>query len=236
MKNDQAASASLSQAVGRSEERHDVVGPVTLRGFAALLDLSPDEARLDEGLPPLWHWGLFQDWVRPASIGDDGHPRRGGFLPAIEGLDSRMFAGGRLQFLRRLRPGEAVTRRSIIREVKETEGGAGRLVVITVEHRIGGDAGDATIEEQDLVFRAAVPLPARADLDGGSSAASYARGSAPWPVLLPWTPACICRQAVDARGMASERRLPTANVERRRRRLHDGGGRAGFRVNRRARL
>ena len=56
MKNDQAASASLSQAVGRSEERHDVVGPVTLRGFAALLDLSPDEARLDEGLPPLWHW------------------------------------------------------------------------------------------------------------------------------------------------------------------------------------
>jgi 3-methylfumaryl-CoA hydratase len=163
MKNDQAVSAALSQVVGRSEDRHDVVGPVTLRGFAALLDLSPAEARLDEGLPPLWHWGLFQDWVRPASIGDDGHPRRGGFLPAIEGLDSRMFAGGRLRFLRRLRPGEAVTRRSVIREVKETQGGAGRLVVVTVEHHIGGEAGDATVEEQDLVFRSAGPLPARAD-------------------------------------------------------------------------
>ncbi len=149
------------RAVGRLEERKDVVGPVTLRGFAALLDLSAEEAGLHTGLPPLWHWGLFQDWVRPAALGGDGHPRRGGFLPEVAGLDSRMFAGGRLDFHRRLQLGEAVTRRSEIRHVKETEGRAGRLVIVTVARTIGGEAGPAIIEEQDLVFRAAVPLPAK---------------------------------------------------------------------------
>jgi hydroxyacyl-ACP dehydratase HTD2-like protein with hotdog domain len=49
----------------------------------------------------------------------------------------------------------------VIRTVKETAGGAGRLVIVTVVHEIGGAAGPAITEEQDLVFRAAVPLPAR---------------------------------------------------------------------------
>jgi hydroxyacyl-ACP dehydratase HTD2-like protein with hotdog domain len=151
----------IETAIGRAEERRDVVGPVTLRGFAALLDVSAEEVALETGLPPLWHWGLFQDWVRPASLGGDGHPRRGAFLPAVAGLDSRMFAGGRLEFHRRLQLGEAVTRRSVIRTVKETAGGAGRLLIVTVEHTIGGEAGPAITEEQDLVFRAAVPLPAK---------------------------------------------------------------------------
>ena len=149
------------QAIGRVEERQDVVGAVTLRGFAAMLDVSAQDVALNKGLPPLWHWGLFQDWVRPTSLGADGHPRRGGFLPAVAGLESRMFAGGRLEFHRRLRQGEAVTRRSVIRHVKDTAGGAGRLVIVTVEHSIGGEAGPAVTEEQDLVFRAAVPLAAK---------------------------------------------------------------------------
>jgi 3-methylfumaryl-CoA hydratase len=151
----------VEQAIGRAEERQDVVGPVTLRGFAALLDVSAEDVALETGLPPLWHWGLFQDWVRPASLGGDGHPRRGGFLPAVAGLDSRMFAGGRLHFHRRLQLGEPVIRRSVIGNVRETEGGAGRLVIVTVLHEIGGEAGPAITEEQDLVFRAAVPLPVR---------------------------------------------------------------------------
>jgi hydroxyacyl-ACP dehydratase HTD2-like protein with hotdog domain len=149
-------------AIGRAEERQDVVGPVTFRGFAALLDVSAEAVALESGLPPLWHWGLFQDWVRPDSLGDDGHPRRGGFLPAIDGLDSRMFAGGRLDFHRRLQLGEAVTRRSVIRQIKETDGGTGRLLIVTVLHTIGSEAGPAITEEQDLVFRAPVPLQARA--------------------------------------------------------------------------
>jgi 3-methylfumaryl-CoA hydratase len=155
------SAADVATAVGRSEERQDVLGPVTLRGFAAMLDLSAQDADLPGGLPPLWHWGLFQDWVLPASLGQDGHPRRGGFLPVVEGLDSRMFAGGRLTFHRRLQLGEAVTRRSVITTVKETSGGAGRLLIVTVEHAIAGAFGLAITEAQDLVFRSAEPLPAR---------------------------------------------------------------------------
>jgi 3-methylfumaryl-CoA hydratase len=158
----EAKTGTPADALGRTQERADVVGPVTLHGFAALFDLSPEEAGLSDGLPPLWHWGLFQDWVRPGRIGADGHPRRGDFLPAVAGLDSRMFAGGRLTFHRRPKAGAAVTRRSVIRTIKETTGGAGRLVIATVEHSISDAEGLAVVEEQDLVFRSAVPLPARA--------------------------------------------------------------------------
>lgn len=162
-----------------------MVGPATMRGFAALLDVSAEEVALDTGLPPLWHWGLFQDWLRPAFLGGDGHPRRGGFLPAVAGLDSRMFAGGRLQFHRRLQLGEVATRRSVIRHVKETEGGAGRLVIVTVEHAIGGEAGPAITEEQDLVFRAAVPLPARPpETVPGAPAEAWRRRVTPDSVTL----------------------------------------------------
>ena len=177
--------SGVTAAIGRVEDRQDVVGPVTLRGFAALLDVSAEEVALSTGLPPLWHWGLFQDWVQPAALGGDGHPRRGGFLPAVDGLDSRMFAGGRLDFHRRLQLGEAVTRRSVIRNVRETEGGAGRLVIVTVVHEIGGEAGPAVAEEQDLVFRAAVPLPVKpAELAAEAPASAWRREVTPDSVTL----------------------------------------------------
>ncbi|MFN3449136.1 MAG: MaoC family dehydratase N-terminal domain-containing protein, partial [Roseococcus sp.] len=119
--------------IGRSETQEDVLEPAALARMAATLDAPPP----GEEAPPLWHWMLFQDWRRPAGVGADGHPRRGGFLPALEDLPRRMWAGGRILFTGNpLRAGEAVRRVTTIQAVTEKTGGSGRLVFVTLRHEL----------------------------------------------------------------------------------------------------
>lgn len=137
--------------VGRTETREDRLDARLVCGLAATLGRPVPAV-----LPPLWHWMLFQDWVLPEGIGPDGHPKRGGFLPPVHDLPRRMWAGGRVRFRdAALRPGDAVRRTSTILKVEEKSGGSGRLVFVTVGHRIEGPAGPAVEEEQDLVYRGA---------------------------------------------------------------------------------
>jgi hydroxyacyl-ACP dehydratase HTD2-like protein with hotdog domain len=140
-----------SDYLGRSETRADIVSPLLVQGMAASLDLPPPEREL----PPLWHWLLFQHWAPPSALGADGHPRRGGFLPPVDDLPRRMWAGGRVTFAAPLHVGEQVRRTSTIRAIEEKTGGSGRLVFVTVAHEIAGEAGPAIHEEQDIVYRGA---------------------------------------------------------------------------------
>ena len=150
---------------GRTETVSDQVWPPLIRHMAATLGVEvPDR------LPPLWHWMLFQHWVPPAGLGPDGHPARGGFLPPVHDLPRRMWAGGRLRLLAPLRAGDPVSRTSTILSVSEKQGGSGRLVFVTVQHRIEGPAGLAIEEEQDIVYRGA---------DG--AAVKAAPAAEPWP-------------------------------------------------------
>jgi 3-methylfumaryl-CoA hydratase len=149
--------------IGRSERREDTVWPLSARALAATLNLP---APTGEYLPPLWHWILFQQWVPARELGGDGHPQRGGFLPAEPALPRRMWAGGRLQFLHPLRIGEQVTRDSTITAIEEKIGSSGRLLFVTVRHTIGDSRGVALIEEQDLVYRGAQGVSPSADPEG----------------------------------------------------------------------
>ena len=141
---------SYTDVIGRSQASEDEVSPRLVRGLAATLAVPVPAV-----LPPLWHWMLFQDWVPQDGLGPDGHPRRGGFLPPVHDLPRRMWAGGRLSFHAPLRPGDAVRRTSVIENVMEKTGGSGRLVFVTVAHRIEGPAGLAIEERQDIVYRGA---------------------------------------------------------------------------------
>jgi 3-methylfumaryl-CoA hydratase len=120
----------------------------------ALLDRGAGELRRGSRLPPAWHWLYFKPLNRQSDLGEDGHPRRGGFLPPVE-LPRRMWAGGRLRFVRPLHLGDAVQRVSTIGDVAEKEGRTGRLIFVKVVHVISGPAGPACEEEQDLVYREA---------------------------------------------------------------------------------
>ncbi|GIX11950.1 MaoC family dehydratase N-terminal domain-containing protein [Elioraea sp.] len=143
----------LQAWVGRSETTEDCIDGLRLAGFAATLD-RPLEAVAPGGrLPPLWHWMYFQHWVPRSGLGEDGHPRRGGFLPPVHHLPRRMWAGGRVTFRDDLFAGERIGRVSTITAIRETSGSTGPLVFVTVRHVVSGPRGVAIEEEQDIVYR-----------------------------------------------------------------------------------
>ena len=174
---------SFEAWVGLHEESADRVTEAPVRLMQATLDAS-DAGVLPSELPPLWHWLYFLPGERQSGIGPDGHPKRGGFLPPIA-LPRRMWAGGRLQFLRPLSVGEPIRRVSTIRSVQGKSGRSGQLVFVTVLHEISGESGVAIREEQDIVYRdapapgAAAPRPAAAPNDE-----QFGHTLTPDPVLL----------------------------------------------------
>ena len=137
--------------IGRKRTSADVLALERARKLAATLDLEPGGLGPGDPLPPGWHWTCFHQAVPRSALADDGHERRGDFLPPVP-LERRMWAGGRLRFLRPLRIGSSVQRVSTVRSIEEKEGRAGPLVFVTVEHRILADGGVAVKEEQDLVY------------------------------------------------------------------------------------
>lgn len=174
---------SFDAWVGRSDEGADTVSEAPVRLMQAMLDY-PDASVLPEALPPLWHWLYFLPCERQSNIGADGHPRRGGFLPPIT-LPRRMWAGGRLQFLRPLSANEPIRRVSTIKSIQHKSGRSGQLVFVTVSHEVSGTEGIAIREEQDIVYRdapargATVPEPAPAPTDE-----QFGNTITPDPVLL----------------------------------------------------
>ena len=91
----------LRQWVGRKEVRKDVASAWPLTALAATLDDTAVSTDAGAPIPPGWHWIFFLDAKPPAELGSDGHPKRGGFLPPVP-LPRRMWAGGKLEFLRPL--------------------------------------------------------------------------------------------------------------------------------------
>lgn len=145
----------LSAWVGRTETQTDTLTARQARLMAATLDYPADAAEqvLAGGtVPPLWHWMGFLPDAPMSGLGPDGHPRRGGFLPPVP-LERRMWAGGRLRFHSPDAPLDApLSRHSEILSVTEKQGGAGRLVFVTVRHRLSGPGGLALEEEHDIVY------------------------------------------------------------------------------------
>lgn len=143
--------------IGKQEEQHDILTVDKLQRFAATLDYDPAAMQGEEAAPPLAHWMLFLPTARQSQLGDDGHPRRGGFLPPVHHLPRRMWAGGRLTFDRPLPIGIPLTRLSRITSIKNREGSLGPLVFVTVRHEITEQNGSDILltEEHDIVYRSA---------------------------------------------------------------------------------
>jgi 3-methylfumaryl-CoA hydratase len=146
--------AHLRDWVGRKELREDVIVSWPITALAATVDDVRVSSENGSPVPPGWHWIFFLEAKPPSELGADGHPKRGGFLPPVP-LPRRMWAGGRLEFLRPLTIGESVTRESEIVSVEPKSGRSGDLVFVTVRHTLAGAAGTAIVEEQDIVYREA---------------------------------------------------------------------------------
>ncbi|TFZ06935.1 acyl-CoA dehydrogenase [Ramlibacter henchirensis] len=141
--------------VGRTETVRDAIHPTPVMQLNATLDREP-AAEPGAPLPPLWHWLYFLPRHRQSEIGEDGHAKRGGFLPPVP-LPRRMWAAGRFQFHSPIRIGDAVERRSTIEDVTQKAGRTGPLVFVTVRHEVfcNGSAAPALTEHHDIVYREA---------------------------------------------------------------------------------
>jgi len=142
----------VSEWIGRTEARSDVVTPGPIAALSATLDREDPQPQPGDVLPPLWHWLYFLDRHRQSELGPDGHGRRGGFLPPIP-LPRRMWAGGRFEFHHPLRVGDQIKRETRIVDIKEKAGRSGPLVFILVRHEISNAEGLAFAEEHDIVYR-----------------------------------------------------------------------------------
>lgn len=164
---------------GRSESCADSLDA----GHAERVALSlgePAPARGD-ALPLLWHWAFFIKALPYDMLGEDGHARRGGFLPPAENRN-RMWAGGRLKFFSPLRVGEAGERVSTIAQVTEKEGRTGRLLFVTVRHEYFQDGKRCIDEEQDIVYRD--PSPPKLEGSQPAPASGWSETIEPGPVML----------------------------------------------------
>ncbi|MCI4663002.1 MAG: MaoC family dehydratase N-terminal domain-containing protein [Neomegalonema sp.] len=144
--------AVLRQWIGRREEATCTLDEAAVAGFEAIFATGQGAGAL--GL----HWTLFTPCPPLAMLGPDGHPPRGGFLPPVS-LPRRMWAGGALEFHDALRLGDALTRRSVIRDVVFKQGRSSALVFVTVEHELTTGRGPAISERQDIVYRPAATGP-----------------------------------------------------------------------------
>ena len=158
---DSTALDEWKSAVGRTEIRNEVLEFESLRRYALAVGSDPAIERVP---PPLAHWAFFLPQPEDPELGPDGHPRRGGFLPAIT-LPRRMFAAAAIAFEAPLVLGGNAEQVSTIADVTHKSGKSGELVFVEVERVLSQGGVVRVRERQSYVYRAmgdpaSLPQPA----------------------------------------------------------------------------
>lgn len=154
--------AGAAEVAAWMQARHhgtDIVTPALMNRFRATLGRAPPPAFVGEPAPLGLHWCLAPEIVEDADIGSDGLPARGGVIPPIRQLTSRVWASGTLEFRRPLRAGDRVERASRLTGLAEKSGSSGRLVFAGFQHEYRADGAICVSETQTVAFRdPAVPV------------------------------------------------------------------------------
>ena len=96
---DDATLNTLKSWIGRSKTLHSDLPVFGAQALAGAINHTESPGPGDQ-LPLPWHWLYFLDPTRRDSTGEDGHPRKGGFLPPVP-LPRRMWAARARDILRR---------------------------------------------------------------------------------------------------------------------------------------
>ena len=142
--------------IGKQDRDSDTITPELLKRFKATLDgYTEPVAQLPLGI----HWCLAQPAVAQDSLGVDGHPAKGGFLPPVP-LPRRMWASSRVRFHKPLGIGVPIERTSTIADVALKQSPAsGPLVFVHIDHAFTqktARSNETLIQDrQTLVYRQA---------------------------------------------------------------------------------
>ena len=180
---DDATLNTLKSWIGRSKTLHSDLPIFDAQALAGTINHTEAPGPGDE-LPLPWHWLYFLDPTRRDSTGEDGHPRKGGFLPPVP-LPRRMWAAGALTIAQPLVLGLATEKVSTITSVEAKDGRSGPLVFVNLRHELSQGGNLCITEEQNLVYREA-PRE-RTELPPGEMATEgpeFSREVTPDPVLL----------------------------------------------------
>jgi 3-methylfumaryl-CoA hydratase len=146
---------SIKEWLGRTRRDEDEITLGAVQRLAATLDQDPAAFRRGGEVPESWYAILFGPVAPESTLGPDGHPETGDFLPPLSGT-RRMFAGRRTSFVKPLKIGDMVARISTVTRAEPKAGRTGPFTLVTITHEISGASGLAVREEQDVVYRAPV--------------------------------------------------------------------------------
>ena len=138
--------------IGKQSSTKALVTAYQADALTATLDR--DDAPYKEGdvIPPGWHLFYIREVVKLRDTAEDGHPKRGDFLPPID-LPRRMWAGTKATYHKPIHVGENISNVTTIESVTPKVGKTGQLVFLKLKNEISGEDGLATTELQDVVYR-----------------------------------------------------------------------------------
>ena len=137
--------------IGKKEIQTDFTN---IRQVAMMQALLNQQDKHPDILPHLYHWCYFLPIRDESELAEDGHPKKGDFLPPIP-FPKRMWAGGRLSFLAPIQTNQNIRRESEITKIEFKQGKSGNMFFVTVKHQIFAENILAIIEEHDIVYREA---------------------------------------------------------------------------------
>jgi len=152
--------AHYEAAVGRRMEETATLAPEIAARFSSTLGDVHYPTR--DALALGRQWAFFLPVVTKGTTGPDGHPVRGGFIPAIR-LERRMFAGGTMKRLGETQLGVETTKTTTIESVERKAGAQGELIFVELVMLFAQDGAPVLEERQTIVYLdpgGAVPLPA----------------------------------------------------------------------------
>lgn len=170
----------VSKWIGKTRQSYDGMCTETMKRFAATMDTDAARILQDDPLPPCAHWFYFTPMEPLSELAQDGHPKKGGFLPDIP-LPRRMWAGGVVKFLKPLRTGHPATKTSTITSIVPKSGKSGELCFVTVVHRVESGREICIDEEQHIVYRE----------EGGSAPKRTMVNDVDSDWTHPWTPSAV---------------------------------------------
>ena len=176
--------SDISQWIGREQTVSEVITQSGVDRFRATIggaNASPDL----KAAPLGYHWCLGLPDAPMSQLGEDGHPKKGGFLPPVA-LPRRMWASSKVEFLHSLPIGATVTRDSSIASIDEKNGKTGALVFVGVNHETKVDGEVAIREQQTIVYREASQSSSPLPVDNGLPPSGWqiVQGLSPSPQLL----------------------------------------------------
>ena len=150
--------------IGKQSSTSALVTAYQADALTATLDRDDPPYKEGDVIPPGWHLFYIREVVKLRDTAEDGHPKRGDFLPPID-LPRRMWAGTKATYHKPIHVGENISNVTTIESVIPKVGKTGQLVFLKLKNEISGENGIATTELQDVVYReearpgAAAPEP-----------------------------------------------------------------------------